>query len=87
MKQKILISTGGSGGHVKPAIALYEHLNERFDVIYSTDIRGKKYFEDVNDYFIIDTPKLKNKLLFPLNILITLYLTIEKLFNFTERKS
>ena len=77
MKQKILISTGGSGGHVKPAIALYEHLNERFDVIYSTDIRGKKYFEGINDYFIIDTPKLNNKLLFPLNILITLYLTIK----------
>ena len=50
MKQKILISTGGSGGHVKPAIALYEHLNERFDVIFSTDIRGKKFFETPINY-------------------------------------
>tara|TARA_B100000530_G_scaffold40550_1_gene23258 strand:- start:224 stop:1282 length:1059 start_codon:yes stop_codon:yes gene_type:complete len=86
LKQKILISTGGSGGHVKPAIALYEHLNERFDVIYSTDIRGKKFFEDVNDYFVIDTPKLKNKFLFPLNILIILYLTIRSLLILQREK-
>ena len=27
--KKILISTGGSGGHVMPAIAFYEHFNEK----------------------------------------------------------
>ena len=29
MKKKILISTGGSGGHVIPATILYEHLYEK----------------------------------------------------------
>ena len=28
MKKKILISTGGSGGHVLPAIAIYDHLKQ-----------------------------------------------------------
>ena len=34
MKKKILISTGGSGGHVIPATAFYDHLNKNFDVIF-----------------------------------------------------
>ena len=29
MNKKILISTGGSGGHVIPAIILYEHLSKK----------------------------------------------------------
>ena len=30
MTQKILISTGGSGGHVVPATILYEHLKNKY---------------------------------------------------------
>ena len=45
MKKKILISTGGSGGHVIPAISIYEHLNEEYEIIISTDKRGLKYME------------------------------------------
>ena len=29
MKRKILISTGGSGGHVVPAITIYDHLKNK----------------------------------------------------------
>ena len=29
--KKILIITGGSGGHVFPAISIYDHLNENLD--------------------------------------------------------
>ena len=59
MKKKILISTGGSGGHVIPATILHEHLCEKNDIIISTDNRGFKYL-DKNAYkiFLIDTPKL-----------------------------
>ena len=32
MNKKILISTGGSGGHVIPATIIYEHLENNFDV-------------------------------------------------------
>ena len=30
--KKIIISTGGSGGHVIPALNLYEHLKKDFDI-------------------------------------------------------
>ena len=43
MKKKILISTGGSGGHVVPALNLYNHLKNEFDVRLYTDVRGAKY--------------------------------------------
>ena len=47
--KKILISTGGSGGHVLPAINLFEHLKKDFDVKLYTDARGAKYIpEDMN---------------------------------------
>ena len=43
MTQRILISTGGSGGHVVPATILYEHLKDQFNVSMSTDYRGMKF--------------------------------------------
>ena len=49
MRQRILISTGGSGGHVVPATILYEHLKSQFHVSMSTDYRGLKFL-DKNKY-------------------------------------
>ena len=43
MKKKILISTGGSGGHVIPATAFYDHLKENFDVFLALDKRGSNF--------------------------------------------
>ena len=43
MKKKILISTGGSGGHVVPAMIFYEHLKKDFEVTISSDKRGVKF--------------------------------------------
>ena len=45
MEKKILISTGGSGGHVVPATILYEHLKDKFQVFLSTDNRGMKFLD------------------------------------------
>jgi hypothetical protein len=39
MKRRILISTGGSGGHVIPAITIHDHLIENYDILISSDIR------------------------------------------------
>ena len=36
MKKNILITTGGSGGHVIPATILYEHLSRKVNVLIST---------------------------------------------------
>jgi len=32
---KILIVTGGSGGHVIPALTIFDHLKNNFDVHFS----------------------------------------------------
>ena len=40
MKGKILISTGGTGGHVIPAITIHDHLKENYNILISTDVRG-----------------------------------------------
>jgi len=81
MKKKILISTGGSGGHVIPAKVLIDHLNYNFEVIISTDKRGEKYLKDVaNKKVKIYTPKLNNLYLLPLNLIKIFYLTVKSLF-------
>ncbi len=86
MKKKILISTGGSGGHVIPATILYEHLYEKNDVIISTDNRGFKYLDkNIYKIFLIDTPKL-NLLLLPLNFFKILFLTIKSIFFLKKEK-
>ena len=46
MRKKILISTGGSGGHVIPAIAFYDHLKENFDVFLTLDKRGSSFISE-----------------------------------------
>ena len=44
-KKRILLATGGTGGHVFPAIALGKFLQESgYEVEFSTDARGTKYF-------------------------------------------
>ena len=80
MKKKILISTGGSGGHVLPAITIYDHLKSSYDIIISTDLRGFKYFEKENyKSIVINTPKLNNLIFFPFAILKVFFLTIKSL--------
>ena len=46
MNKNYLITTGGSGGHVIPALILYEHLSRDAKVIITTDKRGLKYLNN-----------------------------------------
>jgi len=88
MKKNILITTGGSGGHVIPATILYEHLSEETNVIISTDKRGLKYLDkDIYQFevIVIDTPKLNNFFYLPLNLIKILFTYFEIIF-FIERK-
>ena len=51
MKENLLISTGGTGGHVIPATIIYEHLSKNYNVIISTDKRGLKYLnKDIHKF-------------------------------------
>ena len=80
MKSKILISTGGSGGHVLPAITIYDHLKSNYETLISTDLRGLKYLDKKKyKYIIVNTPKLNNLLLFPFSFLKVFILTLKSL--------
>ena len=69
MKRKILISTGGSGGHVIPAITIYDHLKFSYETLISTDFRGFRYLNKENyNYVIVNTPKLNNLFLLPISL-------------------
>ena len=87
MVNSFLISTGGSGGHVVPATILYEHLSKDANVILSTDKRGLKFLnKDTFKVEIINTPKLNNFFLLPLNILKIIILTINSFFLLKDKK-
>ena len=68
MKKKILISTGGSGGHVIPATILYKHLKDQSDILITTDKRGVKFLNkaDYNLTIFNINPIKKNFFLIPL---------------------
>ena len=87
MKEKILISTGGSGGHVIPATTIYDHLKNEYEVVISTDLRGLKYL-DVDNYkiFEVDTPKLNKSILLPFIILKVFLLTLKSFFLLKREK-
>jgi len=88
MKKKILISTGGSGGHVVPATILYEHLKNQFHVSMTTDFRGMNFL-DKNKYnleiFNI-TPISKNIFLLPFQFFLILYLVMKSIFFLKKKK-
>ena len=80
MKSKILISTGGSGGHVLPAITIYDHLKSNYETLISTDLRGLRYLDKENyKHIIVNTPKFNNLLLFPFSFLKVVILTLKSL--------
>ena len=88
MAQKILISTGGSGGHVVPATILYEHLKNQFQVFMTIDNRGVKFL-DKNKYNIeiIDVPPIsKNFFLLPFQFFIMIYIIIKSVIFLKKKK-
>ncbi len=86
MRKNFLISTGGSGGHVIPAIILHEHLSKNANIVFSIDKRGLKYIDE-NFYSIevINTPKLKNILFLPFNLILLFYLTLKSFYVIKKR--
>ena len=87
MKKKIFISTGGSGGHVLPAITIYDHLKSSYEILISTDLRGLKYIDKENyKTIIINTPKIDNLFLFPFALLKVIFLTFKCLILLKKEK-
>jgi UDP-N-acetylglucosamine--N-acetylmuramyl-(pentapeptide) pyrophosphoryl-undecaprenol N-acetylglucosamine transferase len=88
MKKKILISTGGSGGHVVPATILYEHLKDQFDVLMTSDKRGMRFLkvDDYNLSIFNVNPMSKNFFLLPFQFFLILSLIIKSLFFLKKNK-
>tara|TARA_B100000073_G_scaffold154000_1_gene127160 strand:- start:495 stop:1571 length:1077 start_codon:yes stop_codon:yes gene_type:complete len=87
VKKKILISTGGSGGHVVPALNLYNHLKNDFDVYIYTDLRGAKYIPKEIKKLIFEVKKIPEKnYLFPLKIIFLFFSFIKSLIHFRGNK-
>ena len=87
MKKKILISTGGSGGHVIPATIFYEQLKNEFDVFLTTDKRGCRFLNlEKYKFTVINSPNLTaNLFLLPFN-LFGLFFSIIKSLIFLKKK-
>ena len=87
MRENVLITTGGSGGHVIPAMILYDHLTNYTHVTISTDRRGSRFLDKDNyNYSLVDTPRLKNILFLPINLILILYLTLKSCFLLKNKK-
>jgi len=86
--KKILIATGGSGGHVMPALSINDHLKQKYEVSLVTDSRGLKFIDKTKYQFnLIDVPNLFSKpYLFPINI-IKFFVTIIKSYFFLKKKN
>ena len=79
--KNIIISTGGSGGHVVPATIFHEHLKDKFNIYITSDERGMQFL-DKNKYNtkIINVPKItKNIFLLPFQIFLLLGLILKSL--------
>ncbi len=85
--KKILIVTGGSGGHVIPALSIFDHLKNNFETDLVTDYRGSKFIDKKKYKFnLIDVPNLfSKKYLFPINI-IKFIISIFKSYFFLKKK-
>ncbi len=87
MKKNFLITTGGSGGHVVPAMIFYEHLSKEANVLISTDKRGLKYTDkSISQIKIIDTPRLNNFFILPITIIRIIILIFESFFFIKKEK-
>ena len=81
MNKKILISTGGSGGHVIPATIIYKHLENNFDVSMTSDFRGVKFLnkDEYNLKIFNVRPISKNLLIMPFDFLLMIILIFKSI--------
>ena len=84
---KVLIVTGGSGGHVIPALTIYDHIKSNLDVKIATDQRGTKFFNTKKyKYVLINVPNIfDNFYLLPLNVL-RFFLSVIKSYFFLKKE-
>ena len=85
--QKIVISTGGTGGHVIPAQILYDYLSDKNEVTITSDKRGVNFL-DKKRYKTeqIEVPKKSQNLLTLIPFLFSFILSIINSYLFLRKK-
>ena len=64
MTKKIIFSTGGTGGHIFPAINLMKHFFDNgHKVLLVTDVRGNNFIKNYSEFksYILKSGTLTNK--------------------------
>ncbi len=83
----VLISTGGSGGHVVPALNLYYHLKDQFEVKIYTDLRGEKYIPEHIERNIFEVKQIpEKKYLLPIKIIFLVFSFFKSLIHLSRNK-
>jgi len=88
VKKRILISTGGTGGHIMPALSLYEHLSEDHEIFLVTDKRGSKFINK-NEYNheIFFSPRLElNIIKLPITLVLFFYSLFKAVLMLKKKK-
>ena len=80
MTNKIIIASGGTGGHIFPSIAVAKRLEELgYEVIYFTDVRGLKYLsEEKNQKIVLNVQGLSGGLINKIKSLFLIAISIFK---------
>lgn len=91
MKKKIIFSTGGTGGHIFPAINLMKHFFDKgYEVLLVTDDRGnnfiKKYLEFKSYIIKVETPTNKSFIKKIISILTIFYAIIKSIIILKKEK-
>ena len=86
MKKKILISTGGSGGHVVPGTIFYEHLQDKFDIFMISDLRGTKFLDkDKYNIEILDVTRITGNIFLSIFQVFSNFISLLKSLFFIKR--
>ena len=84
IKKKVLIATGGTGGHIFPAYSLVNILKKDYEIILSSDRRGLNYLKNNDNLKIIkisSSPLIKKNIYkFFLSALTIIYSIIKSIF-------
>ena len=87
-KSRIIIATGGTGGHIFPAVALSDHLKNKFEVEMFSDKRGMKYLKKEKNIKQINTETIfqKNIIKSIINLNKILFSTISSFFYLKKKR-
>ena len=86
MRKKVFLISGGTGGHLFPAIALSEK-EKKFDYFFLIDERTEKFIKKHKlKYFKITSSKIKFNLLLPINLIKIFFGFLQSIFIFLRWK-